>query len=542
MKISQLSIRVKLLAVSGLTSVLFLIAIFYAVLGTERISHRFKGFIDTDQARLESLRTLQAEGAQAVIAAAKKIMVPTLQPPAKVAGKAVANFSEVWQTASQLYVSGDEDKKAIEAIGRQWKEMAPLTLEVIEKVDKGQVESAQTLFIQRVQKTWGKIRKQLQPLIQHEEIKVEQTRQAVMEQASQVVLLGIILSSIALLVGIGLNLYVSHGIVASLRKVVAVLDDIAAGGGDLTRRLPDEDSLELRQLSNGFNRFAEAIQSLMRQVTGSVKQMNAIAVSLTRVAQDSKQTAEEEDEAMAQVATAMTQMTTTVQSVAASAANAASAAEEAEDQSKAGYRVVSETQESMRSLTDGVEEAVQNMEVLEKESVQVGMVISVIQGIAEQTNLLALNAAIEAARAGEMGRGFAVVADEVRSLASRTQKSTREITEIIERLQSGAGSTAKLMQQSRDSAIETLKKSSEASQALEAISGSVEHIHNLNVDIASAAEEQGVVSGEIQRNTDQVNELSKNSAISANKTSEKGLELETVAKQINDLVKRFKVD
>jgi methyl-accepting chemotaxis protein len=469
-------------------------------------------------------------------------MVPTLKPPAKVAGKAINTFSDVWQTASLLYANGDQDKEAIEAIGRLWKEMAPLTLQVIEQVDKGQAEAAQALFTTRVQKLWGKIRKQLQPLIEHEDMKVEQTHQAVMEQADQVVLLGVILSSIALLVGIGLNLYASHGIAASLRKVAAVLDDIAAGGGDLTRRLPEEGSLELRQLSNGFNRFAEEIQSLMRQVTGSVVQMNGISGSLTQVAQDGKRTAEEEDEAMAHVATAMTQMTATVQSVAASAANAAGAAEAADSQSKAGYEVVSQTQESIRCLTDGVEEAAQNMEVLEKESVQVGMVISVIRDIAEQTNLLALNAAIEAARAGEMGRGFAVVADEVRSLASRTQKSTREITEIIERLQNGAGSTAKLMQQSRDSAMETLKQSGEASQALEAISGSVGHIHNLNIEIASAAEEQGAVSEEIQRNTDHVNELSKNSAISANQTSEKGIELEAVAKQINALVQRFKVD
>jgi methyl-accepting chemotaxis protein len=542
MKISHLSIRVKLLAVSGLTAILFLIAIFYAVMGTERISSQFNEFIDGDQNRLESLRTLQAEGAQAVIAAAKKIMVPSLKPPAKVAGKAVATFEDVLQNAAELYVSNEQGNMAIEEISRLWKEMAPLTLQVIQQVDSGQIDAAQELFTKRVQKLWGRIRKQLQPLIEHEVTKVEQTRQDVMEQADKVVLIGVILSLFAVLVGVGMNLYASQGIAASIRKVAVVLDDIAAGGGDLTRRLPEEGSLELRHLSNGFNRFAKAIQSLMRQVTGSVEQMNAISESLTQVAQDGKQTAEQEDEAMVQVATAMNEMTATVQSVAASAANAAGAAKEADGQSKAGYRVVSETKESIRCLTDGVEEAAQNMEVLEKESVQVGMVISVIQGIAEQTNLLALNAAIEAARAGEMGRGFAVVADEVRNLASRTQKSTREITEIIERLQGGAGSTAKLMQQSRDSAMETLKQSGEASVALEAISGSVEHIHNLNIEIASAAEEQGAVSEEIQRNTDHVSELSKNSALSANETAEKGLELETIAKQISGLVQRFKVE
>jgi methyl-accepting chemotaxis protein len=539
---SRLSIRAKLLTVTGLAAALFLSAIFYALLGTERISERFSGFIDGDQKRLESLRTLQAEGAQTVIAAAKKIMVPTLKPPARVAGNAVETFGEAWQTASRLYIDDKQGSEAMEQIGRQWKEMAPLALQVIEQVDAGQSGAAQVLFTQRVQKLWGNIRKQLQPLIENEAKRAETTRQEVMAQAETVLLIGGLLALTALVGGLGLNLLASTGIAASVRRVAQGLEDIAAGGGDLTRRLPEEGGLELRRLSSGFNCFAEETQSLMRQIKGSAEQMNAISEILTQVAREGQQTAEEEDEAMAQVATAMTEMTATVQSVAQSAANAASAAEEADDQSKAGHRVVDETQDAIRCLSEGVDEAARNMEVLEQESSQVGMVISVIRDIAEQTNLLALNAAIEAARAGELGRGFAVVADEVRNLANRTQKSTREITEIVERLQSGAGSTAKLMQQSRDSAIKTLDQSGEALQALDAITGSVAHIRDLNVEIANAAEEQGAVSAEIQHNTVNVSELSKMSAQSASQTAEKGHDLEAIAKQINGLVQRFKVE
>jgi methyl-accepting chemotaxis protein len=228
--------------------------------------------------------------------------------------------------------------------------------------------------------------------------------------------------------------------------------------------------------------------------------------------------------------------------VAQSAASAAAAAEEADTQAKAGRAVVDQTLDAIQRLAGDVEEASNNMAALEKESAQVSVVISVIRDIADQTNLLALNAAIEAARAGEMGRGFAVVADEVRSLASRTQSSTREVNEIIERLQAGTGSTARLMEQSRDSASQTLEQSSEATTSLEAITNSVARIRDMNVDIASAAEEQGAVSDEIQRNTVNVSELSVQSARSASQVSETGHELEAIAGEVTGLVARFNLD
>jgi methyl-accepting chemotaxis protein len=539
---SSLSIRAKLLIVTGLASALFLAAIFYALLSGQRLSDRFTGFIDGDQKLLESLRTLQAEGSQTVIAAAKKIMVPTLKPPAKVAGKAVDNFQASWQTASRLYTDDEQGSEAIERIGVLWQELAPLALETIYQVEGGQVDAAKRLFTQRVQKLWGNIRKQLQPLIARESERAKATRAQVIEQADSVVLIGSLLSLVALLGGMGLNLLASTGIASSVRQVAEGLDDIAAGGGDLTRRLPEKGGQELCRLSSGFNRFVEEIQGLMQQVMVSAEQMNGIAGILTRVAEEGRQTAEKEDEEIAHVATAMREMTSTVQSVAESAAKAASAAEEADSQSQAGHRVVGETQGAIRSLSQEVEKASRNMKVLEQDSAQVGVVVSVIREIAEQTNLLALNAAIEAARAGDSGRGFAVVADEVRSLANRTENSTQEITGIIKRLQNGAESTSKLMNQSRDSAVRTLEQSEEAMSALNAITCAVAHIRDVNVEIASAAEEQGAVSEGIEQSTVNVSDLSKVSSQSAGQTADKGLELEVVAKQINALVQRFKVE
>jgi methyl-accepting chemotaxis protein len=542
MKVSSLSIRAKLLAISGLSAALFIAAIFYALLGTSLISERFTGFIDGDQKRLDSLRIVQAEGSQAVIAAAKKIMVPELKPPARVAEKAVKSVDESLALASSLCYDACDGREALEKIGPMWREMAPLIVQTIAQVESGEVAAAQRLFTKRVQKLWGGIRKQLQPLIALEDKRVAETREQVKAQAQKTFMIGVILALVALVGGVLLSMLASNGISTSVRRVAERLDEIAQGGGDLTKRLPEEGGLELCSLASGFNRFAAQTQEMLHQVKSSAVQMNSISSSLTQVAQEGKSTADQQDEAMSHVATAMTQMTTTVHSVAQSAANAAAAAEEADSQAKAGRAVVDQTLDSIKQLASDVEQASSNMTELEQESTQVGVVISVIRDIADQTNLLALNAAIEAARAGEMGRGFAVVADEVRSLANRTQTSTREINEIIERLQAGAGSTAKLMKQSRDSASQTLEQSSEATTSLEAITRSVADIRDMNVEIASAAEEQGAVSDEIQRNTVNVSELSVQGAQSASRVSETGQQLDSIASRVTGLVERFNLE
>jgi methyl-accepting chemotaxis protein len=188
-----------------------------------------------------------------------------------------------------------------------------------------------------------------------------------------------------------------------------------------------------------------------------------------------------------------------VQEVARNATEAAKAASHSDEEAQNGQAVVDRTINAIDALASEVDRAANVIHRLEQDSDKIGTVLDVIKGIAEQTNLLALNAAIEAARAGEQGRGFAVVADEVRTLASRTQQSTAEIQQMIERLQAGAQEAVSVMEDSRSRASDSVSSAQSAGQSLESITRSVASITDMNTQIASAADEQSALSHAYKR-------------------------------------------
>ncbi|MDX5332969.1 MAG: methyl-accepting chemotaxis protein, partial [Gammaproteobacteria bacterium] len=259
------------------------------------------------------------------------------------------------------------------------------------------------------------------------------------------------------------------------------------------------------------------------------------------VATDSRQAVSQQLSEIDQVATAMNEMTATVQEVARNAQEAEMAARAADEQASGGQRVVHDTVAAINALAERVEGLSQTMTSLESASVDIGTVLEVIKGIAEQTNLLALNAAIEAARAGEQGRGFAVVADEVRQLASRTQQSTREIQGMIESLQATASQAAGEMEAGRKDAETSVDKAAQAGKALDDIARAVKTITDMNVQIASAAEEQAAVTEELNRNTSNIQALANQSADGSRQTDEASQELARLAADLQMGLGQFKV-
>ena len=346
-----------------------------------------------------------------------------------------------------------------------------------------------------------------------------------------------------LIAGIGLLVIwlVGHGIARPLKQMVAMLNDIAQGEGDLTRRLTSDRADELGAIATGFNTFLIKLQGMITQVVSSVQKVSDSSEHTADIAIRTNQGVHKQMVEIDQVATAVHEMTATAQDVARNATQAAQAANHADQAASQGMRIVRDTSSSIGALAQEIGKAVGVVQTLAKDSENINAILTAIRGIAEQTNLLALNAAIEAARAGEQGRGFAVVADEVRNLAQKTQKATEEIQAMIQQLQQGTREVVRVMEDSQNRTDESVQHAAKAAEALETITQAVSVINDMNTQIASAAEEQSAVAEDINRNVINIGQVANEVAGGADESSAASADLTKLAEQQRRLINQFKV-
>lgn len=345
------------------------------------------------------------------------------------------------------------------------------------------------------------------------------------------------------LVAAGSFMYLFAGFYFSTRSALDELGNAIGhfSNGDLTIHPASNSKDELGAITNQTGLMIEKMNAMVSQVVSASTQVSCSAEQSSVTMNESNGGIQQQNQEIDQVATAIEEMSATVQEVARNAAAAAQAADRANTATDNGGAVVNGVANSIQSLSQEVNQATGIIRELESESENIGTVLDVIRGIAEQTNLLALNAAIEAARAGEQGRGFAVVADEVRTLASRTQQSTEEIHGMIDRLQQGARNAVAAMESGRSKSADTVSKSGQARDALDAIESAVGEINDMNAQIASAAEQQSAVAEEINRNVVAIRDISARSAAGIHQTSEASHNLLQIARQLQSLVNEFKV-
>ncbi|HEP8769472.1 TPA: methyl-accepting chemotaxis protein [Pseudomonas aeruginosa] len=352
-----------------------------------------------------------------------------------------------------------------------------------------------------------------------------------------------LIAALALAFGCVAGWAINRQIVRPLDEALAQAEAIAAG--DLGKRPQNPLTLqrrdELGQLQRVMQRMGDSLRELVGRIGDGVSQLASSAEELSAVTEQTRAGVNSQKVETDQVATAMHEMAATVQDVARNAELASQAARQADEEARQGDAVVDQAVTRIERLATEMDVSSEAMARLKNDSEQIGSVLDVIKSVAEQTNLLALNAAIEAARAGDAGRGFAVVADEVRGLAKRTQQSTAEIEGLIQRLQQGAGEAAERLENSRSLTASTVELARRAGAALDSITRTVSDIQNMNLQIATAAEQQSTVAEEINRSVLSVRDVAEQSAAASEQTAASSGELARLGTQLQAQVGRFRL-
>jgi methyl-accepting chemotaxis protein len=320
------------------------------------------------------------------------------------------------------------------------------------------------------------------------------------------------------------------------------LKDVAEGDGDLTKHIAVTHQDEVGELGTWLNKFLLKLQQMVAEIVSSTDNIAAASHELAANATEMTRSANSQRQEILGVATAMQEMAATVVEVSNNSNQAAETAKKSEAMARTGGDTVRGTVDTIRVLAADTRDTSQKILELGKASDQIGKIIGVIDDIADQTNLLALNAAIEAARAGEQGRGFAVVADEVRKLAERTSQATKEITTMVNTIQSETKQAVDAMNNSSLQVEIGVKNALEAGAALDKIIEGASQVQTIIVQIATAAHEQSSTTDQVTLNMDQIARMVEQSAAGAEESGRAVHDLSDQARHLQSLVGQFKVD
>ncbi len=346
------------------------------------------------------------------------------------------------------------------------------------------------------------------------------------------------------LIGFGVLLVLAvvlgRRVVLRLQLLIHALDDLAAGEGDLTKRVKLNSNDEIGDMASAVNRFVDKLQPIVREA-GDVAQQTGVEIGAMskRNAGADAAAALQRDEVAASLQ-ALAQMADEAQAESQAMQAALQQVVDIRQATDENTRTSNQVGNLIEALAGQVEAGAQVIQRLAQQSEQIEVVLEVIHGVAEQTNLLALNAAIEAARAGETGRGFAVVADEVRALASKTQSSTGDIQEHISKLQSGAKEAVATIGLAGRQAEEGLAVLRDSARLQKSVQASVEQVHAAIGLATKAAEHQARGAQAVRGRVEVIHAQAEEAAQAVVATTASGKTLDKLAAQLKASLGQFR--
>lgn len=475
------------------------------------------------------------------VEALRLLAMPDAASRAAIVSK-LKDLSEIVNAGFKRYeplLSSDEERRQLEALRQHYADYQRLLGGLATLMSAGEIDQARSVVSDEMAPLGAKMNQTTEAL---RKINEKAAKDAAVESdltysRSQLI------TGIAITLAILLTLLMAWRLTVSLAYPItqAVQAARTIAEGDLTQTLDARGTDEAAQLLQAMHTMQGNLRETLTHLGHSSTQLASSAEEMSAVMYESAQGLQQQNTEIEMAATAVTEMSQAVEEVASNAASTSAESRKAAETALQGQAQLGATLGAIETLTENVLDARERAQHLADQTLNISQVLDVIRSVAEQTNLLALNAAIEAARAGDAGRGFAVVADEVRALAHRTSESTREIESLIGSIQNGTARTVDALESSAEQARFTRTQAQSANLALATIAQSVSGIDDLNMVIASAAEEQAQVAREVDRNIVRIRDLSVQTATGSEQTRVASQELSQLAAVLNTQVRRFRV-
>ena len=348
-----------------------------------------------------------------------------------------------------------------------------------------------------------------------------------------------------IIIGLAGSLFIGwtvlQAVTGSLRRVRNQLHELAAGEGDLTKRLITSTD-EVGQIASEVNDLMEKLLVLVKRVQESGIQVTSSATQLSSSSKELETTLTEQVASTNEVVSSAKEISATTQSLVGTMATVAQLSQEAAGAAGSGQTGLKRMEATMGKMATASTAIAQKLADINTKVGNITSVVTTINKVADQTNLLSLNAAIEAAKAGEFGQGFAVVAREIRRLADQTAVATLDIEQMAKEMQSSVSSGVMGMEKFAQEVQGAVREVNEVSAQIARIIEQVQSLGPRFESVNEGMESQSMGARQITEAMIQLSEATRNTADSQRESMQAIQLLDQAARVLHREVSRFNVN